>query len=481
MNGFETDTNKTTTTTRFPDNANKHLTYKSLEKLLENLSDLRDLIATHEGSQVPRLKTLENYYLGKNEKVLKRTRKEEHLSNHKAAHAFARDTSQFIQGYMVGVPIKVEAPEESAGELITEINRDNDADAHNSELTLDLSIYGRAYELLFRSKQDITRFVLVDPKHTFVIYDETVEQNPIAGVYYFRDDNGKLKVNLHTEKNVMEIEEVNGKLEITNQKPHGFEGITIIEYANNRFRQGDFEPVLTLIDLYDSAQSDTANYMTDLNDAMLVIEGDVEFELEDIKNMREANAIMLQPGGGIDGKQSTARAYYIYKQYDVSGVEKYKDRIQNDIHKYTNTPNLNDESFAGVQSGEAMKYKLFGLEQVRATKERFFKRSMRQRYRLISNISKTLRDGDFDANDLTITFTPNLPKSIKDEVDIFNALGGQLSDETMLSLLSFVDSPQEELERIEKESPQQSASTYGNFGAEQFSNAEQSQEVIENE
>ncbi len=40
----------------------------------------------------------------------------------------------------------------------------------------------------------------------------------------------------------------------------------IIEYLNDQFKQGDFENVISLIDLYDQAQSDTANYMTDLNE-----------------------------------------------------------------------------------------------------------------------------------------------------------------------------------------------------------------------
>lgn len=41
-----------------------------------------------------------------------------------------------------------------------------------------------------------------------------------------------------------------------------------------------YEDVIPLIDLYDAAQSDTANYMTDLNEATLVITG--EFEPEEI-------------------------------------------------------------------------------------------------------------------------------------------------------------------------------------------------------
>ena len=42
----------------------------------------------------------------------------------------------------------------------------------------------------------------------------------------------------------------------------------ITEFSNNERRKGDYEKVITLIDLYDNAESDTANYMSDLNDAM---------------------------------------------------------------------------------------------------------------------------------------------------------------------------------------------------------------------
>ncbi|WP_145461895.1 phage portal protein, partial [Staphylococcus saprophyticus] len=71
-------------------------------------------------------------------------------------------------------------------------------------------------------------------------------------------------------------------------------------------------------------------------------------------------------------------AEYIYKQYDVSGVESYKNRINDNIHMFTNTPDMTDENFSGTTSGEAMKYKLFGLEQRAAIKEGLFRKGLRR-------------------------------------------------------------------------------------------------------
>src|SRR5699024_3645534 len=216
-------------------------------------------------------------------------------------------------------------------------------------------------------------------------------------------------------------------------------------------RLGDFERVINLIDLYDESQSDTSNYMTDLNDAMLKIVGNVEIDTEEAKQMKEHNILMLQTEPAMEGRQSQADADYIYKKYDVQGTEKYKDRVKNDIHMFTHTPNMDDDSFAGTQSGESLKYKLFGLEQKRATIERLFKKSLRDRYRLINNIMVIASEGEFDVNKISITFTPNLPKSLIDEIEAFTKLGGDLSEETKLSILSIVENPQEEMERIESE------------------------------
>ena len=53
--------------------------------------------------------------------------------------------------------------------------------------------------------------------------------------------------------------------------------------------------------------------------------------------------------------------------------------------------------------------------------------------------------------DLTFTFTRNIPKSVKDEMDMYLQAGGQISQQSLMSLVSFIDNPQQEMERIENE------------------------------
>lgn len=450
---------------RFPIDANRHYTYKDAETLIADTDVLLDMLKHHQEIQLPRLEQLENYYLGNNVTVLEEVRrKEQHQADHRATHNFAKYVSDFIKGYMMGIPLKTTyAEDDKTDELLRDINVTNDADDHNSELILNQSIFGRAYELVYRSKEDKAVFVEMDVKGTFVVYDDTVAREPIMAVRYSTDmfEDNKVTVTVYTDNQIITYDSDEGLNDLTkvDDETHHFKGVPIVEYENNKYRQGDFEDVLNLIDLYDAAQSDTANYMTDFNDAMLKITGNADLTTDDAMEMKEANILLLEPSIDEHGNESKVEADYIFKQYDVAGTEAYKARIFNNLLLMTSIPDLSDESFGGNQSGEAMKYKLFGLEQKRATKERSFIRSLRRRYKLISNILTTASEGSFEVSKIDVTFTENLPKNIQAEMEWFISAGGELSQETMLSQLTFVDNAQEEMDRIKEESPQENART----------------------
>jgi len=447
-------TNYTQGKQRFSAESNIHYRYSSADNLINNLDDLTKMILHHQNQQRPRLKTLQEYYKGNNENILvDKRRREDHLADNRATHNFAKYVSQFIQGYMVGVPIKTSYPNDGVDEHLRDINRYNDADEHNSDLVLDQSIYGRAYELIYRNQQDEVKFTALSVMETFVIYDDTVEFNPIAAVRYVsKHFEEETTVHLYTnrEERIYSFDS-SRNLKLKEELHRHYDGIPVIEYENNKYRQGDFEDVLTLIDLYDSAQSDTANYMQDLNDAMLKITGYLDLDTEEAKKQKDANIILLQPEQSTEGKFSDVDAEYIYKQYDVGGTEAYKDRVFNNILLFTSIPNLLDDTSTNQQSGEAIKMKLFALSQKRATKERLFKKSLRDRYRIIDNILRVASEGSFDVNEISITFTENLPSMIAKDIEWFSKMGGELSNQTMLENLPFIENAQEEIELIEEE------------------------------
>lgn len=443
------------------DEANEHYIFSSIEELVANPKELKAMIEHHIAYQVPRLDILNSYYLGKNSYIYGVKRRfDKEKSDHRISHNYARYISQFIQGYLVGDPIKFEHDDKKVAQEIEKINNLNSADRIHNDLVLDLSKFGRAYEIVMRNNDDQDRFYLSDVMETFVIYSDTVEREPIGAVRYVRRKDANsiewIRPTLYgAEKNYeyesSAIDEI--RLVIESEKDHTYGAVQIIEYQNNRFRQGDYENVISLIDAYDSAQSDTANYMTDLNDALLAIIGRVNMPENIARDLKEANAMLLEPAEDTAGKTGAVSVDYKYKKYDVAGTEAYKKRISEDIHKFSNTPNMNDENFASNVSGVAMKYKLFGLEQARANKENLFIEGLRKRYKLIATVKGSIYefDKDLSMNDLRITFTPNFPEATETELKAFIEAGGEISQETLLGTLSFVDNVQNELERIAKE------------------------------
>lgn len=62
------------------------------------------------------------------------------------------------------------------------------------------------------------------------------------------------------------------------------------------------------------------------------------------------------------------------------------------------------------------------------------------------------RDIDKDnLKDLVFTFTRNLPKSITEEMQMYMSAGGEISQSTLMSLVSFIDNPRDEMKRIQSE------------------------------
>lgn len=436
---------------RFKDACNDIFEIASLDDLTPEA--LGDFIRLHGEVQRPRLDELDDYYEVKNPTIFKRKAREAHLSDVRLAHGYARYISSFIQGYLVGTPIKVKHPDDDINEAVQELNKQTGADKLNSDITLDLSIYGRAYDMVYRNSRDQDRVVRLNPLQTFVIYDDTVEARPIAGVRYKTGRDGKIQAEVFTDHKVIYYVEGAAGLIEDRSEEHFFQEVPITEYANNRFRQGDFEPVLDLIDAYDAAESDMSNYMTDINDAMLVISGRVSLDEEKAKRMKDHNLLLLIPPEEPDGNAGQMpTAGYIYKQYDVTGVEAYKDRLQADIHRFTNTPDMSDEKFSGQASGESMKYKLFGLDQVRADKETKMTEGLSRRYRLLFNIKSTAQElTGASADDLEFIFTPNVPRAFYEELKAFIEAGGQLSQETLLTLTALVPDAKEELKKLGEE------------------------------
>lgn len=82
----------------------------------------------------------------------------------------------------------------------------------------------------------------------------------------------------------------------------------------------------------------------------------------------------------------TAKAEYLTRTFDESGVEILKKAIEQDIHKFSHIPCMSDESFGGNVSGVAMEFKLLGMENITKIKTRYYRKGLRKRIRIFAII-----------------------------------------------------------------------------------------------
>ena len=215
----------------------------------------------------------------------------------------------------------------------------------------------------------------------------------------------------------------------------------MIEYVNNKEEQGDFEQVITLIDAYNKAQSNTLNDMDQFTDAYLILVNMAGTDSGRIEDLKRDRVMLLDEDGD---------AKWLIKEINDAWVENYKDRVRRDIHKFSYTPDMQDESFGNNLSGVSIRYKILAMEQIRSNKERKFKKGLQRRIELICNSLSLEKNIDLFTN-INIKFANTLPQNIYELSQTIKNLSPYLSSETLLNQLPFVENAKEELEKKKAE------------------------------
>lgn len=422
-----------------------------------------DLVRKHEG-MVGRMLKNKQYYDG-HHAIEGRTR-ENDAPNARVVCNHAKDISDTATGYFMGNPITYSnSGDQDIDPLLTAFDEANvdDVDADNA---LDMSIYGVGYEYVYAKEGEATPTSKnISPLSTFIVVDDSIEENELCGVYYYKKKNSVensytyvATVSTVHYTYVINIEtsgaDANGELP-KHQEPwpvteepveHFFGEPQIIEYLNNKEAIGDFEQQIPLIDAYNILMSDRINDKEQFIDAVLVLYGalmgdDEEETSEAVKQLRKEKLLELP----LD-----AKAEYLIRQMDENGAEVLRKALKEDIYNFSHVPNFMDENFAGNVSGVAMEYKLLGLEMITKVKERNYKKGLRKRIRLYCNFLG-MKAILLEAGSIMATFSRALPKNLQELAQIVANLQNNVSAKTLLKLLPFVEDPDYEIEEVQKE------------------------------
>lgn len=403
---------------------------------------LEDFIGEHRRLAL-RYEELDKMYRGQHG-ILEMDEKLEFKPDNRLIVNYAKFIVDTFNGFFMGAPVKVTSNSDTVSEYLQFLERYNDIDDNNADLSKKCSIYGHAFELVFLDEEAQIGITNIDPKECFVIYDNSIRERPLYGIRYRVNDDGDTEGTISDKEKIRYFVIGDDGVTFGEEKQNFFGDIPIIEYVENEERIGAFEPVETLINAYNKAISEKANDVDYFADAYMKILGAILDE-ETMRRIRD-NRIINMAGQS----DNNLVVEFMGKPNADENQEHLLDRLEKQIFAISMVANITDETF-GTTSGIALKYKMQSMSNMAMTKERKFAKGFNRRFQLISQVPNTKISPD-DLIGMEYKFTRNMPTNMQEEADIARGLQGIVSDETLLQVLSIVQDVGAELERLEQES-----------------------------
>ena len=407
---------------------------------------VREFIDQHQ-LLVPKYLESKNMYEG-NHQILSREAREAYKPDNRLVVNFAKYIVDTFNGYFIGIPIKLTHDNDVVHEnILTFAKRSNLADSE-AELAKMASIYGHAFEYIYQDEETNTKVIYNSPIDMFVVYDDTIAQEPLFAVRYQYDEDGKLTGELIDDGYRYKLTgSKNDKVIISDAAPHYYGGVPVIEYIENEERQSIFENVKSLINALNTSLSQKADDVDYFADAYLKVIG-AELDEETMTELRANRTINLVGDGAND-----VTIEFLTKPNADQTQENLIDRLINLIFQVAMVANINDDSFGSASSGVALEFKLQPMKNLAIMKERKFRNSMQDRFKLYFNLPTNMQPSLKDEwLNIEYLFSRNIPHNIADEAETASKLEGIVSKETQLSVLSIVDDSKTEIERMDKES-----------------------------
>lgn len=406
---------------------------------------LAEYMGKHKMEIAGRYQKLKDAYENKYD-ILQMPRKKPWKPDNRVPVNFAKYIVDTMNGFFMGIPIKMSSDDTNVSEYIEFLDQYNDQDDNNAELSKICSIYGSGYEMYYNDDDSNVAITYLSPMDAFMIYDDSILERPLYFVRHYLDADNVEHGSWSDGTHVQHFINRGSYKWVGEAEEHHFAGVPAVEYVENDERIGIFESALPLINAYNKALSEKANDIDYFADAYMKILGP-HVDEDDTAHMRSTRVINFEGDMGDSGKGIVVE--FIGKPDADASHEHLLDRLERLIFQTSMVADISDEDF-GTSSGIALRYKLLGMSNLAKVKERKFTSGMNRRYRLIfSNPANKLSEDDFVK--VKYHFSLNYPADIADEAETAGKLEGIVSKETQLKVLSIVDNAAEEVARMEEE------------------------------
>lgn len=392
---------------------------------------------------------------------------EENPVNNHVNNDFMGEIIDFKTGYFAGRAFvynyadTTESEEDTGGDEAREIaskqlsdfvTRNNMYDK-DMDVTKYAAIAGYAGRMFYFDPEGNERCMAL-PSYETIILSETDITEPKYGIRYYKTTGlgGEeiWRAEFDDGETIRFYEGCYGGLQEQTEKaiPNLFGMCAIQGVPNNSEMLGDVEKVLEDIDAYDRTMSDINNEIESFANAYMAFEN-VQMSDEEIAKGQRTGAFQYYTAGST-GSQTNA-IHFITKNINDGFVEHHLDRLEENIYRFSKTPNLTSDQSFGNASGISLKFKLTGLE----TKCGMFQAKMQSAgvymFKLLAS-SWTKKQIAVDPLQCYITFKRNFPIDIQGEsAAVQSMINAGMPKRKAFEQYSFVDDVEEIMQLIKEE------------------------------
>lgn len=365
--------------------------------------------------------------------------------------------------YTFGVPVKYTTENENEKAILDKLEyilKNCSDDEIDFQQGGDMATYGVSYQLILALQgkgkiEDRIRIKYLNPLQTFYVVDNTILENPVCAVYmyeYIEKTEKKTRVYVYDNTDLYIFNGVGYTLTtLESKEPHNMGAIPVIQCLNNDDAFSDIQCITDLLDSLSLVISNNTDDLQSIANAILAVSGGTlsEEAIGDINKHKTANL----PVG--------AKMEWVVKSLNPEATKQQIDYLLNFIFQISQVPDLTDEAFGGNQSGVAMQYKLWGMNQLWITKTTKYEKALYYRLKIILHLLQYQFESNVSLLDnIIITFSKNLPDDFTGLIDSVVKLKGIISDRSLLKQFPFIEDVDAELQELEEQA-EKNADLYG--------------------
>lgn len=365
-----------------------------------------------------------SYYKGR-QPILNRVKEVRPEITNKIVENRANEIVSFKSGYLMGEPLQYvsRGNAENIADAINQLNEfvfAEEKPAKDKELADWFHVCGTSFRMVLpdemAGEDDESPFEIytLDPRNTFVVYNNGLGNKPILGVKYVVDENGVVHYSCYSDHEYFEIVES----KVISYDTHILGEIPIIEYPLNMARIGAFELVIPLLDAINLTDSNRLDGVEQFIQALMLFHN-VDISSEDFDELRERGAIKFKD---ID-PQLKAEINYLVSNLNQGETQTLVDHMYQTVLTICGMPNRNGGSSTSDTGSAVIMRDGWSAAEARAKdSELMFKKSERIFLKVVLNICRTLADMDLKVCNVEIRFTRRNYENILQKAQVLDLM-----------------------------------------------------------